>query len=120
MNVMRLRAASADELVAHEERERQIREPAAMQMAELAMSTAKLGAAESMTPGRDARPRRDLADDGVVDGVRHASAPYCPGLARKRPRGCGVGRSMTLPSRAPADAADGACCTASKLTTADC
>src|SRR5262245_42052343 len=50
MNVVRLRAAGGDELVPHKERERQVGQPAAMQMSKLPMPTAELGAAEAMTP----------------------------------------------------------------------
>jgi hypothetical protein len=71
MNVMRLCTTVADELVANEERERQVRQTTAVQVSEFAMAAAKLGAAESMPPDGHTRPRRDFADDGVVDGVGH-------------------------------------------------
>jgi hypothetical protein len=70
--VVRLRSAALDQILAHEQRERQVREPAVMEMAELAVPEPELGAAEPVPPRRDAGPRRDLANDGVVDGVAHS------------------------------------------------
>jgi hypothetical protein len=89
MDVMRFGTSVSDEFVADEERERQVRQTAAMQMAELAMSVSELGAAKPMPAGGDPWPRRDLPNDGVVDGAGHSTLPfnlsYCP--ARKMPRG---------------------------------
>ena len=73
---MRLRAAVGHELVAHEERERQVRQPAAVQMSELAAPASKLGAAEPMPASGHAGPRRNLAGDDVVDGVGLHWLPY--------------------------------------------
>jgi hypothetical protein len=71
MHVMRLRTAVADEFVSDEQRERQIRQAAAVQMSELAMAASKLGTAESMPALRHTGPRRDFPDDSVVDGLGH-------------------------------------------------
>jgi hypothetical protein len=76
MHMMRFCAALADELVADQQRKRKVREAAAMQVTELAMPASKLGAAESMPALRHSGPRRDLPDDGVVDGLGHGKAPY--------------------------------------------
>jgi hypothetical protein len=56
MDVMRLGTAVSDELIAHEERKRQVREPAAVQVAELAMAVPELRAAKPMSSCRHARP----------------------------------------------------------------
>jgi hypothetical protein len=71
MHVMRFRTAGGHEFVTYEQRERQVRQPAAVQMPELAAPASKLGAAEPMPARGHARPRRYFADDAVVDGVGH-------------------------------------------------
>src|SRR6185369_71905 len=81
MNVVRLRPASHDQVVAHEQRERQIREPVPVQVTELAASMSKLRSAKSMTADRHARPRRDLPNDRFVDGFFGHRSPQPSALS---------------------------------------
>ena len=75
---MRLRSAGRDELLAHEQRKRQVGETTAVDVPELTPAASEFGAAEPMPADRHARPRRHFADDGVVDGLGHLP-PSLPG-----------------------------------------
>jgi hypothetical protein len=68
MKVMRFRPPGRDELVSHEKRKREIRQPALVQVPELTAAVPKFSAVESMAAGRDTWPRGDFADDGVLNG----------------------------------------------------
>src|SRR5262249_19790576 len=67
-DVMRLRPAEGDELVAHEQREGQVGEPVAVHMAQLAPAVSELSPAEPVPTDRHAGPRRHFPHDGVVNG----------------------------------------------------
>ena len=66
---MRFGATGRDELFADEQRKRQICEPVAMQMSQLAASEPKFNSAETVWTGRHARPRRYLTRDRLLDAV---------------------------------------------------
>lgn len=57
------RSALGDQLIAHATRERQIGDPVAVQVTELAAADAELDAAEAVRCGLDAGPRADGGRD---------------------------------------------------------
>src|SRR5262249_48326264 len=67
-DVMRLRRAEGDELVAHERGEGQVGEPVAVHMAQLAPAVSELSPAEPVPTDRHAGPRRHFPHDGIVNG----------------------------------------------------
>ena len=77
MNVMRLGTPSGHEFVPNQQRERQIREATAVDVAEFPPSESKFGAAESVPSDRHSGPRRNLADDGPMDGIAGVSHGSC-------------------------------------------
>ena len=72
---MRLGSAGSDELVANQQRKRQVDEAVAVNVAKLAPSKREFGAAEPVPSSGDSRPRCNFADDGGVDGLSHMH-PY--------------------------------------------
>jgi len=60
---MRLRPPFRDEALADANRKRQVGEPAAVQVSQLAASDAKLDAAEAVRMHRDAIPAADFSHD---------------------------------------------------------
>lgn len=109
--MMRLSLAVLDQVVSDEQRERQIGQPAAVQVSQLTSPDPELGPAEPVTAGGDPWPRRDFARDGVVNGFTHGR-PYWPAPARNSPRGVGVGRATISAPRiaiVPLVPAAGAC-----------
>src|SRR5437867_992317 len=71
IHVMRFGATCRDELLADEQWKRQIRQPVAVQMSQLAPSEPKLNPAKSVRSGRHARPRRYLTRDRLLDALGH-------------------------------------------------
>jgi len=121
MNAVRFRLPGGDEIVPHEQREGQVREPTPVQVTQFADAMSKLRAAIPVTSGGHTGPRRDLSDDGVVDWTGHANPHWFPPV-RKIPFGDGVGsgtisapRTFTVSPASPG----ATCCTASKFTNAD-
>src|SRR5260370_31722884 len=71
INMMRLRAPGVDERFPHEQRKREIRELAAVQVPELAAADTKFGPAEPVPARRHARPGRHLPNDRIANGTPH-------------------------------------------------
>src|SRR5688572_8962716 len=120
MHVVRLGLPRRHELLADEQRKRQIDQLVAVHVSELATAVAKLDAAEPVRSGRHARPGRHLPHDRLLDALVHWNPPPAPG--RNAPRGVAGGRSTMLDPRTPIVSpavSGGACCTASKLTRDD-
>ena len=71
MDVMRLGPAGGDEIVAHEQGKREVGQPIAVQMAQLATAVPELRPAKPVAANGHAGPTGDVANDAVVNGLGH-------------------------------------------------